>query len=111
MEPCATCHDPHDPTPPEVPSTCAACHGAIARTKSVSHHQSIDCEICHEAPAEHRVDPRSYVPSKPRDREFCAQCHAEGAASAARIPRVDAAEHGGRYLCWQCHYPHFPEGQ
>ena len=21
------------------------------------------------------------------------------------------SEHGGRYLCWQCHYPHAPEGR
>ena len=27
------------------------------------------------------------------------------------MPRVDIVEHGGRYLCWQCHYPHDPEGR
>jgi ribosomal protein S27AE len=25
------------------------------------------------------------------------------------IPRVEMRTHGERYLCWQCHYPHFPE--
>ena len=31
------------------------------------------------------------------------------ADSPAEIPRVDLASHAGRDLCWQCHYPHFPE--
>jgi hypothetical protein len=111
MEACADCHDPHDPTPPEVPGECSACHGAIARTKSVSHHWSLDCEICHDAPAAHREYPRANLPKKPTDRAFCGQCHAAGASSAAEVPRIDLAEHGGRYLCWQCHYPHDPEGR
>ena len=24
---------------------------------------------------------------------------------------VELATHGGRYVCWQCHYPHYPEGR
>jgi hypothetical protein len=109
MEPCLDCHDPHDPTPPEVPGECSACHAAIARTKAVSHHFSISCETCHETADEHRVDPRSSLPTKPRTREFCARCHARGADSPVSIPRIELVEHGGRYVCWQCHYPHFPE--
>jgi ribosomal protein S27AE len=111
VEPCTTCHDPHDPTPPETPEECSACHAAIARTKAVSHHRSIDCRTCHEVPSGHRVNPRAFLPSKPRDRAFCGQCHAPTATRAAEAPRVDIATHGGRYLCWQCHYPHFPEGK
>jgi len=110
MEACAGCHDPHDPTPPEVPSECSACHAAIERTKAVSHHWSLDCEICHDAPAEHNVQPRANLPTQPADRAFCGNCHSGGEAGA-EIPQVDLAEHGGRYLCWQCHYPHHPEGQ
>ena len=110
MEPCAACHDPHDPTPPEVPETCAACHAAIARTKAVSHHWTLECETCHEAKREHRERPRAHLPKKPTTREFCGQCHATGSAGAGDTPRVDLATHGGRYLCWQCHYPHYPEG-
>lgn len=110
MEPCASCHDPHEPTPPEVPETCAACHAAIARTKAVSHHWTLDCETCHEAAPEHRERPRSFPPKKPAEREFCGGCHATGAPSNTSIPRVDLPTHGGRYLCWQCHYPHYPEG-
>jgi hypothetical protein len=111
MKPCSSCHDPHDPTPPEVPGACSACHGQISRTKAISHHSSLDCETCHEAVPEHRQDPRSYLPRKPIEREFCGKCHAPDAPSAREIPRVDLSAHGGRYLCWQCHYPHFPEGQ
>lgn len=110
-ESCASCHNPHDPTPPEVPGECSACHAEIARTKAVSHHWSLDCETCHRAPPEHRENPRAYLPKKPTEREFCGQCHARGASSPATIPRIDMAEHGGRYLCWQCHYPHDPEGR
>jgi len=115
MEACATCHDPHDPAPPETPgqcsAQCAACHAQIARTKAVSHHWSLTCETCHETPEEHRVIPRANLPRKPTDREFCGGCHAAGASGASGVPRIDISEHGGRYLCWQCHYPHDPEGR
>jgi hypothetical protein len=122
--PCAGCHQPHDPTPPETPSTCAACHASIARIKSVSHHAPVACEVCHDAPAEHRELPRSHLPSKPFQREFCGTCHAEGATVPARIrdvelgelaayeiPRIDLGSHGGTLLCWQCHYQHSPEAR
>lgn len=111
MEPCVTCHDPHDPTPPEIPGECSACHAAIARTIAVSHHWSLECETCHKADAQHKQTPRAALPSKPTERAFCGGCHARGAPSAAGIPRIDLAEHGGRYLCWQCHYPHDPVGR
>jgi hypothetical protein len=110
MEPCAGCHDPHEPTPPEVPESCTACHAAIARTKAVSHHRSLDCDTCHTAEPAHRENPRSALPRKPTTRDFCGQCHAPEATSASTIPRVEMSAHGGRYLCWQCHYPHYPEG-
>jgi len=111
MEPCAACHEPHDPTPPEVPGACSACHGAIDRIKAVSHHHSLDCETCHLAPPGHSEKPREFPPQKPTERSFCGECHAADAASAREIPRVDLSIHGGRFLCWQCHYPHFPEGR
>jgi len=110
MEPCVSCHNPHDPTPPVVPSECSACHAEIARTKSVSHHWSLDCETCHRVRPEHRQNPRAYLPTKPTDRAFCGRCHATDADSPASIPRISLREHGGRYLCWQCHYPHDPKG-
>jgi cytochrome c7-like protein len=110
---CVTCHNPHDPTPPQTPSTCGACHAGIARMKAVSHHARLECTICHDVPAAHREDPRAHPAKKPAQREFCGQCHAKGAVQNilpdAEIPRVDLSTHGGRYVCWQCHYPHYPE--
>jgi len=120
---CHTCHDPHDPTPPERPGACSACHATIARVKAVSHHEPLDCQICHETPPEHMVLPRSNLPRKPFEREFCGTCHAEGATppkkirgipidlSQHEIPRIDLETHGGTLLCWQCHYQHSPEAR
>jgi len=108
-EPCMSCHDPHDPVPPHTPEECSACHGSIARTKAISHHAAVPCVRCHEAPEEHRISPRTHLPSKPLNRAFCGECHDEIAESDARIPRIDTAEHESGYLCWQCHYPHYPE--
>lgn len=106
---CVTCHSPHAPEPPVTPEACSACHGQIARQKSVSHHANLSCSTCHEAPEEHKISPRTVQPSFPTERAFCAQCHAEDAMAQTGIPQVDPASHGGRHLCWQCHYPHFPE--
>ena len=115
MKACMKCHNPHDPTPPREVETCAACHAQIARTKAVSHHNPLSCETCHEAAPEHSVTPRSHLPKKPSERSFCGGCHGREAPQPEnieqRIPRVDLADHGGSYLCWQCHYPHFPEAR
>lgn len=110
MQPCSDCHEPHDPTPPAIPGECSACHREIAATKAVSHHWQLPCETCHDAPAQHREDPRAYRPTKPQHREFCGSCHSRGASGAFDPPRIDLDDHGGRYACWQCHYPHAPEG-
>jgi hypothetical protein len=110
LKPCAECHDPHAPDPPTVPKECAACHAQIERTKAVSSHARIECVTCHRAPEAHKKTPRAVLPSKPQAREFCGTCHAKGAARP-ESPKVDVTEHGGRFLCWECHYPHLPEGR
>jgi hypothetical protein len=110
LKPCITCHNPHDPVPPETPKECAACHAQIARTVALSSHALLPCATCHTASEQHRITPRSVLPSKPQTREFCGQCHAGGAANPD-APKVELASHGGSYLCWQCHYPHLPEGR
>jgi len=110
LRPCIACHNPHDPVPPQVPQECSACHAQIARTKEVSSHALLPCRTCHEVPDQHLVQPRSALPTKPQTREFCGQCHAS-AAMGAGIPQIDLATHGGSYTCWQCHYPHLPEGR
>ena len=116
VRPCFTCHNPHDPTPPHPPESCAACHGQIARTKAVSPHAQLACTTCHTADPRHGQAPRQYLPTKPATREFCGRCHAQGAPPPrelpnARPPQVDLATHGERYVCWQCHYPHYPEAR
>lgn len=111
LDPCLKCHKPHDPTPPNVPAACSACHAEIARTKAISPHRSLACETCHKADARHKEQPRRYLPTKPVEREFCGGCHAKQAKSAPEIPRVELESHGGRYPCWQCHYPHHPEAR
>ncbi len=106
---CVTCHSPHAPEPPDTPDDCGACHGQIARQKSVSHHAGLSCTTCHEAPEEHKISPRSVQPSVPTNRAFCGACHSEPALEGSGIPQVSLSSHGERYLCWQCHYPHYPE--
>ena len=106
---CMSCHDPHAPRPPHSPEECSACHAEIARTKAVSHHQTLSCSRCHEAKEEHKVTPRLFLPTVPKTNEFCGQCHSENAKSDIEIPRVDLTVHGENYTCWQCHYPHYPE--
>jgi hypothetical protein len=114
LKPCIACHNPHDPVPPKVPRECSACHGQIERMKALSSHALITCTTCHKAPELHRRSPRTALPSKPETREFCGKCHAAGTAAKdapKEAPKIDLATHGGRNLCWECHYPHLPEGR
>jgi hypothetical protein len=114
LQPCITCHNPHDPVPPRVPQECSACHAQIERTKAVSSHARISCTTCHNVPTQHKIAPRQALPSKPETREFCGTCHGAGTAAKGapkEAPKIDMATHGGRSLCWECHYPHLPEGR
>lgn len=108
LKACITCHNPHDPVPPRVPQECSACHAQIAKVKELSPHALIGCTTCHSVPVQHRVTPRTVMPTKPATREFCGRCHREGSARKD-APKIDLATHGERFLCWQCHYPHMPE--
>lgn len=108
MVPCIECHSPHDPAPPRQVQECDACHGKIARTKAVSPHGQIACTVCHETPQAHMDNPREVKPDKPRTSAFCGTCHGLDADNR-QSPKVDMETHGGKYVCWQCHYPHMPE--
>lgn len=110
LKACISCHSPHDPTPPVTPRECAACHAQIERTKSLSAHALLSCTTCHIASDEHRSNPRSSLPTKPENREFCGGCHGNGTPEP-NAPKVDLATHNAPYLCWQCHYPHLPEAR
>jgi hypothetical protein len=108
---CIRCHDPHDPAPPETPKDCGGCHGRIERTKALSAHAPLACPECHKAEPQHVLQPRAALPTKPDSRESCGRCHAVTATGpAVSKARVDLAAHGGKYLCWECHYAHLPEG-
>ncbi|MBI2202688.1 MAG: hypothetical protein HYU41_02370 [Candidatus Rokubacteria bacterium] len=115
LKPCITCHNAHDPVPPRTPRDCAACHGQIERTKAVSSHALLACTTCHATPEQHKRSPRRATPSKPETREFCGGCHAADAplktGAIKDAPKVDLGTHGRSYPCWQCHYPHLPEGR
>lgn len=111
VKPCIACHDPHAPAPPQAPDGCSACHGSIYRTKALSPHAPLSCEECHSTPAEHLDNPRLAQPGKPTSRTDCGRCHAEDAGSDKFIPKVDITTHGEDYLCWECHYPHYPEAR
>lgn len=109
VKPCIGCHNPHRPDPPETPNECEACHRDIYRTKALSPHAPLKCTVCHETPGDHAISPRSIQSNKPESRAVCAQCHAKTAEVERFIPRIDLETHGEKYLCWECHYPHFPE--
>ena len=113
---CTKCHDPHAPEPPRKAQECSGCHGQIARQKVDSRHVDLPCTTCHQGETSaHRLSPRAIHPTKPSERAFCLRCHAQGAPQPKEvpdtheIPHVSADAHGGRFLCWQCHYPHYPE--
>jgi len=108
-DPCMSCHQPHDPRPPHIPEECSACHAEISRMKSISNHARLQCTRCHETDEQHKVSPRTIRPTKPTTREFCGGCHAEGAEAPWEVPQIDMETHGMNYVCWQCHYPHYPE--
>ena len=110
LKPCITCHNPHDPIPPRTPAACSACHAQIERTKAVSSHALLVCTTCHTVSEQHKKAPRTALPSKPQTREFCAKCHGKDSPQKDP-PKIDVTNHGTPYLCWQCHYPHLPEGR
>lgn len=111
VKPCFSCHDAHNPVPPETPKECSACHAEISRAKAMSPHAYVECVTCHVTDAKHKTQPRATLPTKPSDRMFCGQCHSDEVQTAKGIPKIDMNEHEVRYVCWQCHYPHFPEAQ
>ena len=111
VKPCITCHNPHAPDPPYLPDACSACHTGIAKTKALSPHALLECTVCHDTPDEHKLSPRAVRPGKPVSRADCTKCHARDADADKFIPRIEAASHGEKNLCWDCHFPHYPEAK
>jgi hypothetical protein len=109
---CVTCHDPHDPRPDEAIKGCDGCHGVIARAKALSAHAELECTQCHQASEQHMAEPRAAPPTMPMSRDACARCHDVGSADpAAAKVRLDLGQHNPRFVCWQCHNAHLPEGK
>lgn len=106
---CMECHNPHEPALPRAPEDCSACHRKIWSQKTVSPHAALACADCHDVLPEHMTNPSVVAAAKPTTRSRCGRCHGEDADSPRGIPRIDMATHGERYLCWDCHYPHYPE--
>jgi hypothetical protein len=106
-----TCHEPHNPLLPHAPEECSACHRDIASVKQVSHHARLACTQCHTVPSEHLENPNFVRAEKPTDVSTCAACHDRGANTEFEAPEIDVDTHGDRYLCWDCHYPHYPEAR
>ncbi len=76
-----------------------------------SKHAQVPCTQCHQVKEEHKVTPAASKPTKPQSRETCGQCHGQEAKGPPQILRVDLNAHWNRYVCWQCHYSHYPEAQ
>lgn len=108
---CMSCHEPHNPLLPRTPEECSACHRDIANVKIVSHHATLSCSDCHDVPDKHRIEPHNTRANKPVSSRTCAVCHQKGADGTEKAPQIDIVTHTGRYLCWDCHYPHYPEAQ
>lgn len=108
-KPCMSCHNPHDPVPPKTPEDCGVCHRGISAQKLVSKHVSVGCTTCHQVPKDHIVNPRVNRVGKPTDNDSCGSCHGTEVKGSPQTPKVEMAKHAGRYLCWECHYPHLPE--
>ncbi len=110
-EPCVTCHDSHSPRLDGSSGECSACHRLISNQKSVSTHARLNCVDCHTVPQEHAAQPRLARAVKPSSVETCGRCHSRESVASPGVARIDMKDHGGRYLCWECHYPHYPEAK
>lgn len=108
-KPCMSCHNPHNPLLPHTPAECDACHRDIASVKMLSHHASLECTQCHKVDKGHKTSPEFAKAHKPTDNSTCAHCHANGSTANQYAPKIDIDAHAGRYYCWDCHYPHYPE--
>jgi len=76
------------------------------------HRIEFKCKVCHPAifqmkSGSNDIDMEKIVFKG----EFCGKCHGKNATDkmAKNAPKIDMAEHGEKYVCWQCHYPHSPE--
>jgi len=110
-EACMSCHNPHQPELVGQPKSCDACHERNVKILSSGYHRTLTCSTCHGSETVHMSDPRNIKQAIPTTRALCGKCHAEDSTAPAEVPRIALSTHGGDYVCWQCHYPHFPEAR
>lgn len=93
----------------EGSSKCGTCHSSTLAAWQGQEHGGINCESCHEAAAEHTINPGQTKPLKDISREFCASCHQplQGRTTSA-IRQVNLEQHNPGNACAVCHDPHSP---
>lgn len=91
-------------------TSCRECHAEQFDAKYAGRHRNVGCENCHGPSARHAADENepSAMPPKPRDREFCLDCHGYDASRPNGFPQVDPQQHNARKRCVSCHDPHDP---
>ena len=97
---------------PEAPDDAEGVLGVPRRDRPHEgglHHVLLECTACHEAPSSTRLH-RGALPTKPRPASSAGSATARTRRKLRRTPRRSTwPTHGGKYVCWQCHYPHLPE--
>jgi len=86
--------------------SCKQCHMERHAVWSQGRHQSVSCESCHGAAADHPRSGKLLVPNNTV--RLCAACHESMPARPARHPQIVIKEHAGEQSCVECHNPHSP---
>ena len=87
---------------------CADCHDEESALNRSGHHKYLSCETCHGPALEHTED-SEILPSAPRERDFCPQCHAYNLSRPTGFPQIFPIAHNPLDPCISCHDPHDPK--
>jgi hypothetical protein len=96
--------------------SCRACHEDQYDELASAGHESLECESCHAAVAQHARDDEK-IADMPiqRDLELCLTCHRQLDARPPSFPQIHAkqhiAENEGEFTedaCLECHEAHWP---
>jgi hypothetical protein len=88
---------------------CAECHDEQELQKKSGFHKFLACETCHGPGQAHTEDPGEKSPSAPKDRGYCALCHAYDPARPTGFPQINTVAHNPMKACISCHDPHAPK--
>ncbi len=87
---------------------CEDCHDEEYVLKRKGYHKYLSCETCHGPAKDHTEDPE-ILPSAPRERDFCPQCHAYNLSRPTGFPQIFPVAHNPLDPCFKCHDPHDPK--